>query len=135
MMNNKGLTLVELIVVLAIIALAAGLVATNFFGLIKSGDDFEDKTLAKGIAEAAYVFYDSKDNTDHLTGCQPISVLIDKGYISNDQGLLKNYTAAELATFYYKVDITNNEKKAKAYRNTGTCRGNSCCSGNPLYIY
>lgn len=137
MMKNRGFTLVELLVVIAILSIATGLIATNFNSIIKSSDDFEDKSTAKGIGEAAYVLIDNdKDNpsrstidysTDSKTNCYPATILLDNGYIPTDQGLLKNCNRSCMEEFYFEVKKVSNEKKVLVYKDS--------CTGTAIYTY
>ena len=122
-MNNKGFTLVEIIVVIAIISIASALIGTQFFSILGKGgkaDKFEDETLAKSLAEAAYVLYDSKDNTTRANGtkseCITANWLLYKGYITNDQGLLTKYTEAQIKRFAVYVRYVNHEKVTTVYK-------------------
>ena len=140
-MNNKGFTLVELLVVVAILAIASGLIATRFFGIIDSSNEFEDKSIGKTIAEAAYIFYDSKKDNEGYKNMKADTcyqafkdsddnVLLRKGYLSENQGLLTQKSPSELKKFYYKIIVSNKKKVAKAYKNTGACTGNDCCTNS-----
>ena len=129
-MNNKGFTLVELIAVVAILAIASGLIAVRFFRLTGEEEEFEYEVVAKDIAEAAYVFYDSKDNRENnkpdgtilLKGCVSAEELIKTGYISESQGLLKRYTLNDLRAIYYHAYFKDNEKKVDVYKTEDDCR-------------
>ena len=133
-MNNKGFTLIEILVAIAILAIASGFVATRFFGLINNQNDFENEVLAKSIAEAAYIFYDSEENKN-VDGrlinqdCQSIGKLIENGFLLEDQGLLKKYESSELDNYRYKVEKTDGEKTVIVYK------GGSCDDSNKLYEY
>ncbi len=134
-MNSKGFTLVELIVVIAILAVASGLIATNFFGLIGKKDTFQDEVIAKGIAEAAYVYYDSNDNlapykVEANKGCYNAKILVDNGYIAPDQGLLDKCDAKCVGDNYrFKIIISGDgEKSVNVYRNGD----DSCANGNKI---
>lgn len=138
-MNKKGFTLVEVIVVIAIVAIASALVGTQFFSVLGKGgkaDKFEDEVLAKSLAEAAYVLYDSKDNTTRADGtkseCITGNWLIYKGYISTDQGLLTKFPVSYIKRFAVHVRYNNNEKITTVYKsktdNLCTAEYN-CCAG------
>ncbi len=143
-MNKKGFTLVELIAVIAILAIATGLIATRFLGLIKDTQKFDDKSVAKGIAEAAYVYIDDKDNTglpatdsnkvelDDGTHskCYSAEILLETGFISKDQGLLQECDTSCINSFMFRVyKTTDQEKKVDVYK------GTSCDNSNYLETY
>ncbi|MBQ9833808.1 MAG: prepilin-type N-terminal cleavage/methylation domain-containing protein [Bacilli bacterium] len=129
-MNNKGFTLIELIAVIAIVAAVSVLLGTNFLKLTGNVDAYEDKVIAKGIAEAAYIYYGSPSDTD---GQDPVSAydLIKAGFISSDQGLLKDYGLSDLIRFCAEVKIENYEKKVIVKKSTGS-GSNETCSGNEI---
>ena len=137
MKNNKGFTLVELIVVIAIIAIASGLIATRFLGLIDDTKQFDRESVAKGIAEAAYVYIDDKANKDtDPDDCKNAEVLVNTGVISENQGLLKECKLEDcIKNFYFKVTKINGKKVAQAFYNDTSCSGDECCSGQPLKEY
>ena len=120
-MNKKGFTLVELIVVIAIVATASVLLATNFTKLTGKQDDFEDKVVAKNIAEAAYVYYKNEAGDSCITG----AMLINNGYIAPKAGLLKDYTEADLKKFCAKYNSSDNSMEVY--------KMDSCnCTGSPI---
>ena len=136
-----GIVVVILLVVVAILAIASGLVATNFITLTGKREVFEDEVLAKHVAEAGYAFFDSKKNKpDGVTrlneGCKSIQILIDNGYLSEDQGLLKKYNQVDsinensLKNFYYETTMVNGQKTTRVYKRTKACSGAQCCSSS-----
>ena len=121
-MDKNGFTLIELIVIIAIIALASGFIATRFFSLTGNQQEFEDEVVAKGIAEAAYVFIDSPKNTNvEYETCSNAGELLVSGYISSDQGLLNKCDENCLNSFYFKVTKIDGEKKVDVYKNDDNC--------------
>ena len=136
-MNKNGFTLVELLVVVAILAVASGLVATRFFNLIDDKDKYEDKVLAKKLAEAAYVYYKHGDMSATYVKeisddnyCITAERLINSGYISEDQGLLKQY-GNDLNKFAVRVYVEAGEKKTQVFKSNRETEcnisSNICC--------
>ncbi|MBQ4583784.1 MAG: hypothetical protein IJA94_02730 [Bacilli bacterium] len=110
--------------VIGIVAATAVILGTNFVKLIGNVDTYEDEVVAKGIAEAAYIYYESKANTS-AASCITGRMLIDSGFISSEQGLLKKYDATEIKKFSAKVEYVTYEKKATVYKNSLDCSDNS----------
>ena len=119
--KRNGFTLIELIVVIGIVAAAAVILGTNFMNLIGNAGAYEDEVIAKGIAEAAFVYYDSKDNPSKES-CITAEMLIASGYISNDQGLLKDYSEEDVKAFSAYVNYVSGEKFVKVYK-SNNCSG------------
>lgn len=115
---KKGFTLIEIILVIAIIGAASVLIGSNFFGLIGSADEYEKENLYKYLNEAACVYVDSKDSglkdnscygSDY--GCDISSEdLYGAGYIDENAGLLKNYSQDEIKSYTIKVTWDDSEK-------------------------
>lgn len=116
---KKGFTLIEIILVIAIVGAASVLIGSNFFGLIGSADEYENKNLYKYLNEAACVYIDSKDSNlksdscyGTLSGCEVSSeYLYNAGYIDENVGLLKKYDVNDIKSYTIKVTWKNNEKK------------------------
>lgn len=126
--KKNGFTLVELIIVIGIVSAAAVLIGTNFMQLIGNAGDFEDKEVAKGIAEATYVYFDSKDNLNadgtYKKNCITGEMLINNGYIAPEQGLLKNYSEDDLKQFSAHAIIDDGEKKITVFKGSLNCTDN-----------
>ena len=117
---KKGFTLIETIVVIAILGAVSVLIGTNFFGLIGSADEYEKENLYKYLNEAACVFVDSKESTivkndtcrSSVNGCEVTSSdLYAKGFIDENAGLLRTYSDAEIKSYTIKITWINKEKK------------------------
>lgn len=145
-MNNKGFTLIELLVVIAILGLSIGFVAINFNAISGTNEKIEEESIAKGIAEAAYVLIDSsKDNLNHTfidyDGCyDAVNCLKNIGYIPEDQGLLTTCDDSCLKEYYYQVILDSGQKIVNVYKSTSTsessCMDNTGkCSGTAIFTY
>lgn len=116
---KKGFTLIEIILVIAIIGAASVLIGSNFFGLIGSADEYENENLYKYLNEAACVYIDSKDRNSNYDTCYNSKSncvvsskdLYNDGYIDENAGLLKNYSEDEIKSYTIKVTWYYNEKK------------------------
>lgn len=116
---NKGFTLVEVIVVIAIIGAVSVLIGTNFLGLIGSADKYENKNLYKYLNEAACVYVDRNDSLlkendcyGTSTGCEiSFEELYDAGYVDENIGLLREYSFDELKNYKIKAYWEDSEKK------------------------
>ena len=118
---KKGFTLVEMIVVIAILATVSVLIGTNFFGLIGSANEYEYENLYKYLNEAACVYVDSKDfkkshSTDYedcKDGCDNLKSewLVSDGYIDDQAYLLNKEVTNNIDTYTIRVTRDDGEKK------------------------
>lgn len=78
--NQKGFTLVELIIVMAILAVLAGIAIPKFTGVLaKSKQDANDANV-KMIAHAAELYYDSNNQVIPAN----IDALVNAGYLKQN---------------------------------------------------
>jgi|GEM_PF-3112114 len=85
--NNKGFTLIELIVVMAILAILAALVVPNFTGISKSSKDQADAINKKMIETAVQMCYEAGDLeslTVNTKSDDLMPTLCNKGYLKEE---------------------------------------------------
>lgn len=135
---KKGFTLIETIVVIAILGAVSVLIGTNFFGLIGSADEYEKENLYKYLNEAACVYVDSKDfkenrddaYNDCQDGCDDLKSewLVQDGYIDDQAYLLNEEVTNNIDKYIIKVTRINAEKKCcvKSYNGTSVSGEGAC---------
>ena len=88
-MDNKGFTLIELIVVIAIIAAMAGLFAVNMTNIYSSLKGNEKNRITSDLELAADAYVNSnKNKLPYAYQCNTIKtdILIDNGYLKLSNG-------------------------------------------------
>lgn len=121
---KNGFTLVELIVVIAIIGVVSVLIGSNFLGLIGDADKYEKVNLYKYLNEAACGYIDSKDRDAKYDDCYSgksicnieVIDLYNAGFIDENIGLLNNYKIEDLDEIIIKASWVNQEKKCCVYK-------------------
>ena len=116
---KKGFTLIEVIVVIAIVGAVSVLIGTNFFGLIGSADEYEKENLYKYLNEAACVYIDSRNRASKYDACYTSKSdcrvkaedLYSSGFIDENAGLLREYSKSDIEKYTIKVYWESNEKK------------------------
>lgn len=105
-MNNKGLTMIELIVTIGLITLIGIVISTNMLGILSKEEDNEYDRFVKEVEDAACMYIeianDSSDNyindrikcrqgniynsiNNMVAGCRvKINNLINNGYLDTD---------------------------------------------------
>lgn len=91
-MNNKGFTLVELIVVIVLIALIGTVVVINIVGMQSDEDSMTEERFEQRLAMSGCTYIDMLENIDIRTTWKndgadhrvSIGTLIDKGLIDGD---------------------------------------------------
>jgi type IV pilus assembly protein PilA len=88
-MNQKGFTLIELIIVIAILGILAALAIPRFFGFTESAKQAADEEIANVIAQAGILYYAKND-------AEPTLALLD-----SDDFVEKTYAIADLSSDKY----------------------------------
>ena len=85
-MNNKGLTLIELLATLLVLAIVATIVSTNITGIIKEKREKTNAYQENIIPEAAesYVADSINDGNDVCETSISVSTLIQDGYLDDE---------------------------------------------------
>lgn len=122
-MNNKGLTLVELIVTIGIMVMIGLVIVANMTGLFSKQEDAEYEAFVKQLEESACMYVETSFTTEQrnnckLSGCTiTIDQLVTKGYITDT---LKDPKTSDL--------VINNQEKYKVNiyweNNVKTCKMN-----------
>ncbi|MGB9779468.1 type II secretion system protein [Caldanaerobacter sp.] len=109
--DERGFTLIELIVVIAILGILAAIAVPRFAGTLSSAKEKADKASAQIIAEAAARYVMDK-------GSVPTS--LDVGTLKSEGYLADEYKpqSKENASFKIKFDTTNN--KVEVYIDEGS---------------
>ena len=107
MKNNKGFTLIELIVTIGIMILIGMIIVNNMSGLLSEQNDTEYDNFKKNLEESACIYVETKWDTTKRSSCKSnnncsitVDELIQEGLIEEN---LKDPKTEEL--------ITNNKNK------------------------
>lgn len=130
-MSKKGFTLIEILAVIAILAVIMLASTSNFFGLIGSRTEFETEELYKYLNDGAYVYSIKHPEEDNVS----IVTLIDEGYIDKSYGILEESDISQKCPIsnpdscIIKIINSNGEKKACVFRfNGASATGKGACS-------
>ena len=101
-MNNKGLTMIELIVTIGLITLIGIVISTNMLGILSNEEDNEYESFVREIEEAACMYIETANdstgtylnariacmnsyNNSGVRGCNvSINKLVEAGYLEDD---------------------------------------------------
>ncbi len=125
-MNNKGFSLVELIIVIAIMAILVGVLAPQFIKYIESSRQSTDISAASEYKSAVEAYV--ADNGDTAPALITVTMSNAGIYASidlSDVGLATN--SSDLSSFK-----SNGWQAATATYNTSTFKWNSNASGNSI---
>lgn len=107
MKNKKGFTLIELIIVLAILGIIAAIAVPRFQGIQKQAKIDADEASAQLIEYAAEIYFVSKDVALTEQAVNSTCVLVTDGYLD---GVPK--TASDT---YFTVEVNNNGDASVSY--------------------
>lgn len=101
--NNKGFSLVELIVVIAIMAVLVGVLGPQFMKYVEKGRQSTDIQTVDNIATALKTYY-----TDHEPSATPLSLSISKGTAVTTDPAVTNagLGASKLKSANWTITIT-----------------------------
>lgn len=88
-LNNKGLTMIELIVTIGVMVLIGIVISTNMLGILSNQEDKEYDTFVKEIEDSACMYVETAENLDRSacikSGCTvSINDLINAGYLDKN---------------------------------------------------
>ena len=116
---KKGFTLIELMVVVAIVAILAGVAVPSYREYIERGDSAECKVFAQDIAARQERFYtDRGQYSPTIEGNSPGDFIADLGLLNGDQSennrCTAHVTSANNSTAY-TITVKQNRANAQSH--------------------
>ena len=110
--NNKGFSLVELIIVVAIMAILIGVLGGQYLKFVERSRKSADQTNVDEIVRAVQI-YAADPDADETIGDDSTVVISTSGVTVTDDGLIAALKAAGLADSTGKVNIKLKSKEWK----------------------
>lgn len=111
--NRKGFTLIELIVVLAVLAIIMAIAVPRFLGVQEDAEEKADENTLQMIAKAAELYYAQNPDGTAITTADD---LVDEGYLDE----IKFNTDTYGATSGSEVSVTNSTSGGVILKVSGT---------------
>lgn len=124
-LNNRGFTLVEVLVVVVILAVIGGIAVKSVLSTINTSKDVSYKIMVKNIKSASKIMYEEVDNNSIISSDYVLYNYNNNGVTSNNIIISNNSISTNLQTLVSNgfLDGSNNE-----------CKEDSCTNKNKKII-